>query len=104
MTGRSAAARPASAPQGPERLLHQPAVPRIPAQQYQAIEDNEQRWESYQAEDADVVLVAYGISSRIFGGITELKSQIQPTIVIHSGFGYYVNVINHDNLLKGQLP
>ena len=31
----------------------------------QAIEDNEQRWESYQAEDADVVLVAYGISSRI---------------------------------------
>lgn len=27
--------------------------------------DSEQRWESYMAEDADVVLVAYGISSRI---------------------------------------
>ena len=29
------------------------------------MEQTEQRWESYQAEDADVVLVAYGISSRI---------------------------------------
>ena len=27
--------------------------------------DSEQRWESYMADDADVVLVAYGISSRV---------------------------------------
>lgn len=32
---------------------------------YARMEAEEQRWESYQAEDADVVLVAYGISSRI---------------------------------------
>lgn len=32
---------------------------------YSEMEQNEQRWESYMAEDADVVLVAYGISSRI---------------------------------------
>ena len=32
---------------------------------YAAIEENEQRWESYQVEDAEVVLVAYGSSSRI---------------------------------------
>ena len=29
------------------------------------METEEQRWESYRAEDADLVLVAYGISSRI---------------------------------------
>lgn len=32
---------------------------------YQMIENNEQRWESYRVEDAQVVLVAYGCSSRI---------------------------------------
>ena len=32
---------------------------------YAAIEATEQRWESYRAEDAEVVLVAYGISSRV---------------------------------------
>lgn len=32
---------------------------------YNAITENEQRWESYKTEDADVLLVAYGISSRI---------------------------------------
>lgn len=32
---------------------------------YKTIEDNEQRWESVQVEDAEVVLVSYGISSRI---------------------------------------
>ena len=32
---------------------------------YADIEEKEQRWESLQCEDADVVLVAYGISSRI---------------------------------------
>ncbi|MEG1633677.1 MAG: 3-methyl-2-oxobutanoate dehydrogenase subunit VorB [Oscillospiraceae bacterium] len=32
---------------------------------YASIEANEQRWESYHAEDAEVVLVAYGISSRV---------------------------------------
>ncbi len=40
-----------------------PQYPEFLRSKYQAIEDNEQRWESYQAEDADVVLVAYGISS-----------------------------------------
>jgi 2-oxoglutarate ferredoxin oxidoreductase subunit alpha len=29
------------------------------------MEENEQRWENYCTDDADVVLVAYGISSRI---------------------------------------
>lgn len=32
---------------------------------YHEIEENEQRWESIQTEDADVIAVAYGISSRI---------------------------------------
>ena len=32
---------------------------------YAEMEENEQRWQSYRTEDADVVLVAYGISSRI---------------------------------------
>lgn len=32
---------------------------------YDAIEENEQRWECIQTEDAEIVLVAYGISARI---------------------------------------
>lgn len=32
---------------------------------YKTIEENEQRWESYMTEDAEVVCVAFGISSRI---------------------------------------
>lgn len=32
---------------------------------YSTIEKNEQRWESVQTEDAEIILVAYGISSRI---------------------------------------
>ncbi|MBQ2747943.1 MAG: 3-methyl-2-oxobutanoate dehydrogenase subunit VorB [Firmicutes bacterium] len=32
---------------------------------YAAIEENEQRWESYMVEDAEAVIVAYGSSSRI---------------------------------------
>ena len=32
---------------------------------YQQMEDEEQRWESIQVEDAELVLVAYGISSRV---------------------------------------
>lgn len=32
---------------------------------YAEMEANEQRWESYRAEDAEVVLVAYGISARV---------------------------------------
>lgn len=32
---------------------------------YQSMRDNEQRWESFQVDDAQVVIVAYGISSRI---------------------------------------
>ena len=33
-------------------------------QKYAAMEANEQRWESVQTEDAELILVAYGISSR----------------------------------------
>lgn len=32
---------------------------------YQTITDNEQRWESYMTEDAEIIAVAFGISSRI---------------------------------------
>jgi Pyruvate:ferredoxin oxidoreductase and related 2-oxoacid:ferredoxin oxidoreductases, alpha subunit len=32
---------------------------------YRAIMDNEQRWENYCIEDAEMILVAYGISSRV---------------------------------------
>ncbi|MEG1789915.1 MAG: 3-methyl-2-oxobutanoate dehydrogenase subunit VorB [Oscillospiraceae bacterium] len=32
---------------------------------YAVIEENEQRWESVRTEDAEIVLVAYGISSRV---------------------------------------
>lgn len=32
---------------------------------YKAMEENEQRWECVETEDAEIVLVAYGISSRI---------------------------------------
>ena len=32
---------------------------------YRTIEETEQRWESVQTEDAELVLVAYGISSRV---------------------------------------
>ena len=32
---------------------------------YKAITENEQRWESVNTEDAEIVLVAYGISSRV---------------------------------------
>ena len=32
---------------------------------YKAIEENEQRWECVQTEDAEIALVAYGISSRV---------------------------------------
>lgn len=42
-----------------------PEYPEHLRAKYDAMAENEQRWESYYAEDADVVLVAYGISSRI---------------------------------------
>lgn len=42
-----------------------PEYPEHLRAKYNAMAENEQRWESYYAEDADVVLVAYGISSRI---------------------------------------
>lgn len=32
---------------------------------YRKMEDNEQRWEAYRTEDAELVLAAYGISARI---------------------------------------
>ena len=32
---------------------------------YDKIEENEQKWEEYKTEDAEIILVAYGISSRI---------------------------------------
>ena len=34
-------------------------------EEYQEIEETEQRWESFCTEDAEIVLVAYGISSRV---------------------------------------
>jgi len=34
-------------------------------EKYSRIEANEQRWESFRTEDAEIVLVAYGISARI---------------------------------------
>ena len=34
-------------------------------EKYKAIEENEQRWESLEIEDAELILVAYGISARI---------------------------------------
>ncbi|MCI2061938.1 MAG: 3-methyl-2-oxobutanoate dehydrogenase subunit VorB [Eubacteriaceae bacterium] len=34
-------------------------------EKYKRIEDNEQKWESVNTEDAEVVLVSYGISSRV---------------------------------------
>ena len=34
-------------------------------EKYKEMEENEQRWESVQTEDAEIVLVAYGISSRV---------------------------------------
>ncbi len=34
-------------------------------QKYTEMEENEQRWESVQTEDAEIVIVAYGISSRV---------------------------------------
>ncbi len=34
-------------------------------EKYKKIEDQEQRWESIGTEDADIILVAYGISSRV---------------------------------------
>lgn len=42
-----------------------PEYPEHLRAKYDAMAENEQRWESYYAEDADVILVAYGISSRI---------------------------------------
>jgi len=41
------------------------AYPKFLRDKYAAIEANEQRWESVQTEDAEIVLVAYGISSRV---------------------------------------
>ena len=35
------------------------------------ISENEQRWESFNVEDADIVLVAYGISSRVAEGAVQ---------------------------------
>lgn len=35
------------------------------ANKYKKIEENEQLWEEFETEDAEIVLVAYGISSRI---------------------------------------
>ena len=39
---------------------------------YQAMTDNEQRWESDRVEDAELVLVAYGISARIAGEAVQM--------------------------------
>ena len=34
-------------------------------EKYKAIMDNEQRWENYMTDDAELILVAYGVSSRV---------------------------------------
>jgi len=44
---------------------HMTDYPEFLTKKYADIEANEQRWESYQVEDAEVVLVAYGSSSRV---------------------------------------
>lgn len=44
---------------------HSTDYPEYLTKKYNDIEKNEQRWESYQVEDAEVVLVAYGSSSRV---------------------------------------
>ena len=44
---------------------HSTDYPEYLTKKYNDIEENEQRWESYQVEDAEVVLVAYGSSSRV---------------------------------------
>lgn len=44
---------------------HMTDYPEYLTKKYADIEENEQRWESYQVEDAEVVLVAYGSSSRV---------------------------------------
>ena len=42
-----------------------PEYDRYLADKYKAIEENEQLWQTLETEDAEYVLVAYGISSRI---------------------------------------
>lgn len=42
---------------------------------YDRMQENEQRWESVRVEDADVVLVAYGISSRICKEAVEMARE-----------------------------
>ena len=42
---------------------------------YDTIEENEQQWESIQVADADVVLVAYGITSRICKEAVEMARE-----------------------------
>lgn len=63
------AIRGCKAGQAPRKIQNtyytDPAYPEHLREKYDAMTENEQRWESYHAEDADVVLVAYGISSRI---------------------------------------
>ncbi len=39
---------------------------------YDKIVENEQRWEEFQTEDAELILVAYGISSRICEEVVEM--------------------------------
>lgn len=63
------AIRGCKAGQAPRKIQNtyytDPAYPEHLCEKYDTITAEEQRWESYHAEDADVVLVAYGISSRI---------------------------------------
>lgn len=46
-------------------FVEHPDYPNELRARYAEIEEKEQRWESYMTEDAEVVLVAYGCSSRI---------------------------------------
>jgi 2-oxoglutarate ferredoxin oxidoreductase subunit alpha len=47
---------------------------------YKMIKQNEQRWQTYQTEDADIIIVAYGIVSRI--ALTTIKKARQNGIKV----------------------
>ena len=44
---------------------HDPDFTNTLAEKYRTIEENEQRWVSYETEDAEIVLVAYSITARV---------------------------------------
>ena len=44
---------------------HDPDFTRTMSEKYATIEENEQRWESYETEDAEIVLVAYSVCAQV---------------------------------------